>query len=74
MKVLLLPGWRPMKQLAVHVHFIRCGGLLDDWSVEHPEPDLRINDISRIHWSQHNQSGLIDELLTYLTTQLPSCR
>ncbi|GFW45326.1 hypothetical protein TNCV_4734331 [Trichonephila clavipes] len=24
--------------------------------------------------SQHNQSGLIDELLTQLTTQLPSCR
>ncbi|GFW52461.1 uncharacterized protein TNCV_403891 [Trichonephila clavipes] len=34
----------------------------------HPEHDLRVNDISRIHWSQHNtsqhnQSGLIDELL-----------
>ncbi|GFX27241.1 e3 ubiquitin-protein ligase RNF13 [Trichonephila clavipes] len=27
-------GWRPMKQLAVRVHFLRCGGLLDDWSVE----------------------------------------
>ncbi|GFT84964.1 uncharacterized protein TNCV_2507721 [Trichonephila clavipes] len=31
------------------------------------EPGLRVNDISRIHWSntssQHNQSGLIDELL-----------
>ncbi|GFU00245.1 uncharacterized protein TNCV_802041 [Trichonephila clavipes] len=29
-----VPGWRPMKQLAVHVPFLRCGGLLDDWSVE----------------------------------------
>ncbi|GFU73480.1 uncharacterized protein TNCV_137661 [Trichonephila clavipes] len=32
-----------------------------------PEPNLRVNDISRIHWSQHtlqhNQSDLIDELL-----------
>ncbi|GFV63936.1 uncharacterized protein TNCV_12181 [Trichonephila clavipes] len=32
-KVLAVPGWRPMKQLAVRVHFLRCGGLLDDWSV-----------------------------------------
>ncbi|GFW79337.1 e3 ubiquitin-protein ligase RNF13 [Trichonephila clavipes] len=34
MKVLPVPGWWPMKQLAVRVHFLRCGGLLDDWSVE----------------------------------------
>ncbi|GFY09457.1 e3 ubiquitin-protein ligase RNF13 [Trichonephila clavipes] len=33
-KVLPVPGWRPMKQLALRVHFLRCGGLLDDWSVE----------------------------------------
>ncbi|GFS60139.1 uncharacterized protein TNCV_2826611 [Trichonephila clavipes] len=33
-KVLLVPGWRPRKQLAVRVHFLRCGGLLNDWSVE----------------------------------------
>ncbi|GFU23445.1 uncharacterized protein TNCV_1573921 [Trichonephila clavipes] len=33
-KVLPVPGWRPMKQLAIRVHFLRCGGLLDDWSVE----------------------------------------
>ncbi|GFX30357.1 uncharacterized protein TNCV_1964631 [Trichonephila clavipes] len=33
-KVLSVPGWRPMRQLAVHVYFLRCGGLLDDWSVE----------------------------------------
>ncbi|GFX56490.1 hypothetical protein TNCV_74361 [Trichonephila clavipes] len=26
--------WRSMKQLAVRVHFVRCGGLLDDWSTE----------------------------------------
>ncbi|GFV28770.1 e3 ubiquitin-protein ligase RNF13 [Trichonephila clavipes] len=30
MKVLHVPGWRPMKQLAVRVHFLRCGALLDD--------------------------------------------
>ncbi|GFW53476.1 uncharacterized protein TNCV_3928541 [Trichonephila clavipes] len=29
-----VPGWWPMKQLAVRVHFLRCGSLLDDWSVE----------------------------------------
>ncbi|GFV73442.1 uncharacterized protein TNCV_3389581 [Trichonephila clavipes] len=34
MKVLPVPGWRPIKQLAVRMHFLRCGGLLDDWSVE----------------------------------------
>ncbi|GFS75991.1 uncharacterized protein TNCV_4666271 [Trichonephila clavipes] len=34
MKVLHVPGWWPMKQLAVRVHFLRCGGLLNDWSVE----------------------------------------
>ncbi|GFV79972.1 uncharacterized protein TNCV_1217401 [Trichonephila clavipes] len=40
-----------------------------------PEPGLCVSDNSRIHTSsQHNQSGLIDELLVYLTTQLPSCR
>ncbi|GFX24895.1 e3 ubiquitin-protein ligase RNF13 [Trichonephila clavipes] len=33
-KALPVPGGRPMKQLAVRVHFLRCGGLLDDWSVE----------------------------------------
>ncbi|GFT67326.1 hypothetical protein TNCV_2359851 [Trichonephila clavipes] len=25
---------------------------------ERPETGLRVNDISRIHWSEHNQSGL----------------
>ncbi|GFX36361.1 uncharacterized protein TNCV_4932741 [Trichonephila clavipes] len=34
MKMLPMPGWRPIKQLAVRVHFLRCGGLLDDCSVE----------------------------------------
>ncbi|GFW65816.1 e3 ubiquitin-protein ligase RNF13 [Trichonephila clavipes] len=34
MKVVPVPGWRSMKKLAVRVHFLRCGGLLDDWSVE----------------------------------------
>ncbi|GFV88164.1 uncharacterized protein TNCV_3243131 [Trichonephila clavipes] len=32
--VLHVPGWWQMKQLAVRVHFLRCGGLQDDWSVE----------------------------------------
>ncbi|GFV65718.1 e3 ubiquitin-protein ligase RNF13 [Trichonephila clavipes] len=29
-EVLHVPGWRPINQLAVRVHFLRCGGLLDD--------------------------------------------
>ncbi|GFX23430.1 e3 ubiquitin-protein ligase RNF13 [Trichonephila clavipes] len=33
-KLLHVPGWPPMKQLAVRVHFLQCGGLPDDWSVE----------------------------------------
>ncbi|GFV30344.1 uncharacterized protein TNCV_98191 [Trichonephila clavipes] len=33
LKVLPKPGWRPMKQLAVLVHFLLCGGLIEDWSV-----------------------------------------
>ncbi|GFX23663.1 e3 ubiquitin-protein ligase RNF13 [Trichonephila clavipes] len=33
-QVLPVPGWQPMKQLAVRVHFLRCGGLPDDWSVK----------------------------------------
>ncbi|GFV51213.1 e3 ubiquitin-protein ligase RNF13 [Trichonephila clavipes] len=54
MKVLPVPGCRPLKQLAVRVHFLLI------WRSsrrlvcrERPEPDLRVNDISRIHWSQH---------------------
>ncbi|GFS98854.1 uncharacterized protein TNCV_3528401 [Trichonephila clavipes] len=31
-KMLPVLGWRSM--LAVRVHFLRCGGLLDDWSIE----------------------------------------
>ncbi|GFV45369.1 uncharacterized protein TNCV_4491051 [Trichonephila clavipes] len=30
MKVLPVPGWRPMNQLAVRVHFLRCSGLRND--------------------------------------------
>ncbi|GFX99981.1 e3 ubiquitin-protein ligase RNF13 [Trichonephila clavipes] len=33
-KRLPVPGGWPMKELAVHVHFLRCGDLLNDWSVE----------------------------------------
>ncbi|GFV37753.1 e3 ubiquitin-protein ligase RNF13 [Trichonephila clavipes] len=33
-KVLHVPGRRPMEHLAVRVYFLRCGSLLDDWSVE----------------------------------------
>ncbi|GFU25511.1 uncharacterized protein TNCV_3621111 [Trichonephila clavipes] len=34
LKVLPVPVWRLMKQLAVSGHFLRYGGLLDDWSAE----------------------------------------
>ncbi|GFT21710.1 e3 ubiquitin-protein ligase RNF13 [Trichonephila clavipes] len=64
---LLVPGWRPMKQLAVRVHFLRCSGLLDDWSVKGilslvfvQIASLGSTDPNTS--SQHNQSGLIDEL------------
>ncbi|GFV72185.1 hypothetical protein TNCV_3278401 [Trichonephila clavipes] len=33
-KVLLVPGSRSMKQLAVRVHFLRCNGLLHEWFVK----------------------------------------
>ncbi|GFX99521.1 e3 ubiquitin-protein ligase RNF13 [Trichonephila clavipes] len=33
-KVLHVPGWRPMKLLAVLVQLLRCGSLLKDWSFE----------------------------------------
>ncbi|GFX12742.1 uncharacterized protein TNCV_3437161 [Trichonephila clavipes] len=33
-KVLSVSGWWPMKQLAVRVHFLQCGGFLDDWPVK----------------------------------------
>ncbi|GFW48071.1 uncharacterized protein TNCV_2402581 [Trichonephila clavipes] len=67
-KVLPVFGWRPMKQLAVRVHFLRCGGMLDGWSVEGvlsvvfvQTTSLRSTGPSTS--SQHNQSGLIDDLL-----------
>ncbi|GFW39698.1 uncharacterized protein TNCV_3188691 [Trichonephila clavipes] len=78
-KVLLVPGWRPMKQLSARVHFLRCGSLLDDWSVEGV---LRLVFVQMTSLgstcpntsSQLNQNSLIDELLASLINQLPSCR
>ncbi|GFY21397.1 hypothetical protein TNCV_3994411 [Trichonephila clavipes] len=46
---------------------LRCGGL----PTMVRKDSLRVNDTSEI---RDNQSGLIEELLAYLTTQLPSCR
>ncbi|GFX72475.1 e3 ubiquitin-protein ligase RNF13 [Trichonephila clavipes] len=67
MKVLLVPGWRPLKQLAVCVYFLRCGDLLDYWSVEGvmilffvSMTSLRSTGPNTS--SQHNQSSQIDEL------------
>ncbi|GFU71812.1 hypothetical protein TNCV_4487971 [Trichonephila clavipes] len=78
MKVLPVPGWRPMKHLAVRVHFLQCGGLLDDWSVLwRPEPSPRVNDISQIQWSQHFLTTQLERhnwRATRLANKLPECR
>ncbi|PRD24253.1 UNVERIFIED_CONTAM: hypothetical protein NCL1_44305 [Trichonephila clavipes] len=58
-KVLPMPGWQPMEQLAVNVHFLRCSGFLDDWSVE-GVLSLVFLSTSPNTSSQHNQSDLID--------------
>ncbi|GFV19569.1 hypothetical protein TNCV_477951 [Trichonephila clavipes] len=55
-------------RLAVRMYFLRCGGLLDDWSVE-GVLDLvfmartSLGSTGPNTSSKHNQSGLIDELL-----------
>ncbi|GFV17041.1 uncharacterized protein TNCV_655941 [Trichonephila clavipes] len=59
MKVLPVPGWRPMKQLAVRVHFLRCGGLLDDFP---NEPKRTINgkrDDPVTDWSEEGVLSLV---------------
>ncbi|GFX06418.1 uncharacterized protein TNCV_2939461 [Trichonephila clavipes] len=66
-KVLSMPGWRPMKHLAVRMHFLRCGGL-DDWSVEGVLSFVFVEMTSLGSTdpntsSQHNQSGLTEEVL-----------
>ncbi|GFW18523.1 uncharacterized protein TNCV_1221841 [Trichonephila clavipes] len=73
MKVLPVPGWRSMKQLAVRVHFLQCGGLLNDWSVEGVLSLVfgkmtSFGSTGSNTSSQHNQSGLIDKLLAQLPT------
>ncbi|GFX57337.1 e3 ubiquitin-protein ligase RNF13 [Trichonephila clavipes] len=67
MKVLPVPGWRPMKQLAARVHFLRCDGLLDDWSVEGVLILVfvlmtSLESTGPNTSSKHNQSDLIDEV------------
>ncbi|GFW21744.1 hypothetical protein TNCV_2529431 [Trichonephila clavipes] len=49
-------------------HFVQCGGLLDDWFVEGVLSLVfvlmtSLGSTGRNTSSQHNQSGLIDELL-----------
>ncbi|GFV56824.1 uncharacterized protein TNCV_3995231 [Trichonephila clavipes] len=68
MNVLPLYGWRPMKQLAVRLHFLRCGGLLYDWSVESVLSLVFVQmtclgSTGLNTSSEQIQSGLIDELL-----------
>ncbi|GFV77156.1 uncharacterized protein TNCV_1771681 [Trichonephila clavipes] len=68
-KGLHVPRWRPIKQLAARVHFLRCGRLFDGWSVYGVLSIVFVKMTSLGSTgpntsSQHNQSGLIDELLT----------
>ncbi|GFW79376.1 hypothetical protein TNCV_2477831 [Trichonephila clavipes] len=58
----------PVKQLAVRVHFLRCGGLLNYWSVEDVLSLVflymtSLGSTGPSTSSQHYQSGLIDKLL-----------
>ncbi|GFX27932.1 uncharacterized protein TNCV_3083531 [Trichonephila clavipes] len=63
-KVLSVPGWGPMKQLSICVHF----GLLNDWSVDGVLSLVYVK-MTYLGFtgpntsSQHNQNGLIDKLL-----------
>ncbi|GFW51001.1 hypothetical protein TNCV_3592831 [Trichonephila clavipes] len=57
-----------LRNTAVRVQFLKCGGLLDDWSVEGVLSlvSVRMTSLGLTGpdtFSQHNQSGLIDELL-----------
>ncbi|GFX72360.1 uncharacterized protein TNCV_1253141 [Trichonephila clavipes] len=63
-KVLLVPVWRLMKQLAVRLHFLRCGGLLDEWSAR-GILSLVFVEMTSLESTGPNTSsqGLIDELL-----------
>ncbi|GFX50176.1 uncharacterized protein TNCV_2781981 [Trichonephila clavipes] len=68
-KVLPVPGWRPMKLLALRVHFVRCGGLFNNWFFDCVLSLVfvymtSLGSTGPYTSSQHNQSGLIDELLT----------
>ncbi|GFU98789.1 HTH_Tnp_Tc3_2 domain-containing protein [Trichonephila clavipes] len=48
------------KQLAVRVHFLRYGGFLYLVCRGHPEPGLRLNDISRIQWYKHRLTAQLE--------------
>ncbi|GFW58810.1 hypothetical protein TNCV_4046491 [Trichonephila clavipes] len=63
-----VPGWWPMKQLAVRVRFLRYVGFLNDCSVEGVLSLVFVQIISLGSTgpntsSQHNQSGPTEELL-----------
>ncbi|GFV75236.1 hypothetical protein TNCV_295511 [Trichonephila clavipes] len=34
MKMLSMPGWRPMEQLVLRMLFLRCGCFIDNWFIE----------------------------------------
>ncbi|GFU59669.1 uncharacterized protein TNCV_3186371 [Trichonephila clavipes] len=48
-----VPGWRPLKQLAVRAFLTMWQSSRRLVCRGRPEPGLRVNDISRIRWSQH---------------------
>ncbi|GFV76159.1 uncharacterized protein TNCV_4672481 [Trichonephila clavipes] len=68
-KVLPVPGWQLLKQLAARVHFLRCSSLLDCWSVESILSLVfmlmtSLGSTGTNTSSQYNQSSLIDEILS----------
>ncbi|GFX51429.1 uncharacterized protein TNCV_3103621 [Trichonephila clavipes] len=74
-EMLPMPGWQLMNHLAVHVHFLRCGDIIDDWSVKGVlslvfEYMTSLGSSGPTTSSQHNHSCIIDELLS----KLPSCQ
>ncbi|GFS57284.1 uncharacterized protein TNCV_491741 [Trichonephila clavipes] len=74
-KVLRVPGWRPMKQLAERVYFLRCCGLLNDCFVEGVLilvfVQMRSLGSTGPNTSQHNQSGLGDHPASIMPMILP---
>ncbi|GFU14183.1 hypothetical protein TNCV_4167811 [Trichonephila clavipes] len=66
-KVLLVPGSRSMKYLAVHVHFLRCGGLLDGRPVEGVLSIVFVNPNKSIRQASNNHHSVRTRRCTRVT-------